>query len=205
MRPLLRTLGSFWFIAWTLFSSLVFGQESAGSYFIAIDIPASLEGKLLPYQEPLSKKLYGRWEEKEKFHITLQYLGELSPQELAQIQKTFRETLALQKDFEITIANLGFFPTLNKARVAWLGVQSQDLQDLQSRLAAKMAKRPETFVAHITMGRLTYAPPPGVLEKLQVEVEKLGPLSFSAQKILLFQSFSGKYEEVDSVVLQPSK
>ncbi len=204
MSKSLRILGLLLGFAWGSILNLAFAEESA-NYFIAIDIPPHLEEKLVAYQDLLSRKLYGRWEEKEKFHITLQYLGALSNQELAEIRKTFQETLALQKDFEITLGQLGFFPTPNKARVAWIGVQSKELQALQAKIAAKIAKHPENFVAHTTMGRLTYAPPISVLQKLQAEVEKLGHLSFSAQKVLLFKSISGKYEEMDSVLLSPSK
>ena len=129
--------------------------------FISVDISDPVIAKKV---EDIEKKLMGvkaavKWVDPKVVHITLKFLGDISP---AQIDPIFEVTKDVGfKPFNIHILNIGCFPNMNKPRVVWLGIKEgkEELEALYSQLNIKLKPlgfRPETrrFRAHITIGRI---------------------------------------------------
>ncbi len=175
-----------------------------GNYFVAIDIPQEIEDTVDSCKEILAKQLFGTFEPREKYHITLKYLGELNQEQLLSAQTILENKLKNQQEFSIWVKELGFFPGIKKARVAWVGAHSIELYKLQSMIENSLSQfsRTEKFQAHITIARLSYPPPVWLLEKFQKKIEeKALSTQFTAKEILLFKSIQGKYEKIASFPL----
>ena len=178
-------------------------------YFVAVDIPTSEEIAVDNVKIPLQNQLFGQFEEKEKFHITLKFLGSLSKTKLKNIIQKLQDKLKNSKTFSIQLQTLGFFPSRAKARVVWIGVKSAELHMLQANLENALKaffsnNRP--FKPHVTLARLSCPPPVWLLKDFQSKLIKRGVIScFVVRNILLLRSQSGKYEVVHSFPLAIDK
>ncbi len=129
--------------------------------FISVDISDPVIAKKV---EDIEKKLMGvkaavKWVDPKVVHITLKFLGDISPAQIDPIFEVMKDVGF--KPFNIHILNIGCFPNMNKPRVVWLGIKEgkEELEALYSQLNIKLKPlgfRPETrrFRAHITIGRI---------------------------------------------------
>jgi len=64
--------------------------------FIAIDIPEKIKDEIFEIEKELSKAAGEgiKWEEKEKFHITLKFLGDVNEEAINSIYQTLNESLS---------------------------------------------------------------------------------------------------------------
>lgn len=133
-----------------------------------------------------------RWLPPEMWHITLQFLGELSDSQLAQVTKALSIWEPRTERLALKIQGLGAFPDPHEARVLWLGVQnSQELQGLQKGLKDHLQQQridtmeDRPFLPHMTLARLRN------LQSVADLVKLGGRKSFGEYKIgeaILFQS-----------------
>lgn len=127
-------------------------------YFIAIALADEARERLMELQPTglPGSRLLGR----DELHLTLHFLGELSPASKA---AAVREALADLEvpEFSITLQGVGRFPPDGPAQVLWAGVQpSQPLlalhQAVGTALAAAVGFRSESrpYSPHISLARL---------------------------------------------------
>lgn len=97
--------------------------------------------------------------EPENLHITLKFLGEITPNKIEEIT----EKLEFLKDickFEITFQGLGAFPNIKRPRVIWVGIKKnkEKLIDMQSRLDEGLStigfKKEKRYEPHLTLARV---------------------------------------------------
>jgi len=129
--------------------------------FVAIDIDnPDVVRRIEEFQKEVAKLgLDIKFVEKENFHITLRFLGEI-PQ--SRVNAIIRALSSLRfTRFSMKLSGVGVFPDLSRPRVLWIGV-SQGAEEL-SRVAAavraavdKYAEHVEErdFTPHLTVGRL---------------------------------------------------
>lgn len=147
----------------------------------------SLLGKLRGASWPV------RWVHDEGLHMTLKFFGEVAPERLDVIAEALRfaangaDTLALE------LGELGAFPSRNRPRVLWVGVQApaglELLQDRIERGCEAIGFPPEgaPFQPHITLGRVREGQrlPLGGLDDHADGFERVG---FVAQQLVLYES-----------------
>jgi 2'-5' RNA ligase len=134
--------------------------------FIAVDLNEEIRGKIAEIQSALGRFSSSvRWVRPSSIHITLRFLGEISPDQ----QKRLTEMLADRKcgvpPFTIAVERMGFFPHARSPRVTWLGVEEgkNSLQQL-ARYVEVVAtdvgflREERPFSPHITFGRIKYLP-----------------------------------------------
>jgi RNA 2',3'-cyclic 3'-phosphodiesterase len=131
--------------------------------FIAIDLPGDLQ-KAISQTIGLLQKNAGssgvRWVAAENIHLTLKFLGDVSPSSLASIQDMLKTESGLHPRFHLKVGGLGTFPSQKRLRVVWLGVDTPpELVSLQRGLesaSTKLGYTPETrpFSPHLTLGRV---------------------------------------------------
>src|SRR5690349_12072690 len=93
--------------------------------FVAIDIPPRIRERLSVFMEQRRASLPGaRWVRPEGMHITLKFLGEISPEQKDAIE-TALHTIRWQP-FAIAIRGLGFFPNPRSPRVFWAGIEADN-------------------------------------------------------------------------------
>jgi RNA 2',3'-cyclic 3'-phosphodiesterase len=107
-----------------------------------------------------------KWVEPENLHWTLQFLGDLKDEEIAEVCRRVQKVVTKVEPFSLTAASVGAFPKPDKPRVLWLGAGegSQQFCDLEAAIEenlSSMGFRGENrqFVPHLTLGRV--GPGPG--------------------------------------------
>ena len=106
-----------------------------------------------------------RWIRPTQFHLTILFLGNIPPAEIAGLEVAANEAMASFKELPIlTLSGIGSFPAFHRPRVLWVGCRSNGpLQQLQSRFLTTFFKKiPLTENAgsypHITIARFRHLP-----------------------------------------------
>lgn len=100
-----------------------------------------------------------RWEQPERYHLTLQFLGPV--RELAPVVEALAVAVAGREPFHFQLGGAGAFPKPGRARVVWIGAAagSDELVSLAGVIAGGLrpagyeADRP-SFHPHLTVARL---------------------------------------------------
>lgn len=107
-----------------------------------------------------------RWVKPRNFHLTYLFLGETGSFEPA--ARALDEALDGVRSFNISSGRFGAFPSLQRPRVLWLGLDegAQALEEVAARLAARLPRfRGERFVPHVTLARLKGLPAPDFMAR----------------------------------------
>lgn len=167
--------------------------------FIAIEIPPEIK-KAIAAQTASLKKGAGRavrWVSTENIHLTLKFLGEISPSNVEILSQTLQAECSQQTPFEITVTGLGCFPNSHRPRVIWIGLAvPPELGRLQSKIEASLARlgyeaEDKPFSPHLTIGRVREQVNTEELRMLQASLNSIniGSLgTFRAQAVNLFKS-----------------
>jgi 2'-5' RNA ligase len=116
--------------------------QKTSRLFIAIPLPEFLKDALQECQEWLSSypemKAINNWIEPSNMHITLHFLGDISPQKISQIQKIIKETQA-KFPLTLTMKEIGTFEDNNLPDVLWVGIlKNEALSNLYQKLAQQL-------------------------------------------------------------------
>ncbi|HEY7535155.1 MAG TPA: RNA 2',3'-cyclic phosphodiesterase [Thermodesulfobacteriota bacterium] len=129
--------------------------------FIAALIPEEIKEEINQYLVEVKPHWEGvKWENYNKLHVTLKFLGEIEGSVLGEIKDILNELLPLYSPFEMKISCFGGFPNLNNPRVLFISLsKNHELirlqRDLEERLEVIGLKRENrTFKPHITVGRI---------------------------------------------------
>ena len=131
--------------------------------FIAVDIPTHLQQLIQQKTEPLRKALgtsIVRWVAVENLHLTLKFLGDVSPASLDMLTQMLRAEADLVPAFDMQISGLGAFPGLKRPRVLFIGIQAPAaLEALNRGIEAACtrlgyASEGHGFSPHLTVGRV---------------------------------------------------
>lgn len=127
--------------------------------FIAIELPEEIKSEIFHKFEDIQESglVIGNFSEKDKFHLTLKFIGDISEEQLEKIQKKLSE-IKFNK-FETSIGKIGFFPDKDYVRVIWVELVSEELLELQKIIENKLneigiSKDEKEFTSHITIVRV---------------------------------------------------
>lgn len=108
---------------------------------------------------PLSRAV--AWVPAANLHLTLHFLGEQSPERVAEAAAALTEAAAPVPPFTLTLRGLGAFPGLERARILWTGVAGGALEAraLQKRAEDALERRgfareARAWHPHVTLGRV---------------------------------------------------
>ncbi len=131
--------------------------------FIALEIPPgihqAIEQKTAPIRATLNASLV-RWVPAKNVHLTLKFLGDVSPSNLEMLEQMLSAEVCQHQPFEMKFEGLGAFPNPKRPRVIWIGIQAPaGFSALQHGIEAATAtlgypdeQRP--FSPHLTIGRV---------------------------------------------------
>jgi RNA 2',3'-cyclic 3'-phosphodiesterase len=126
--------------------------------FIGIDLDPDVRVRISRFLEGVeSFAPEARWVRPESLHITLKFIGEQTPEQVASITERLRRVEGIA--FEIRSVGYGFFPTAKAPRVFWIGIHAgPQLSELASKIDAAMAelgvpREDRTFSPHLTLAR----------------------------------------------------
>ena len=169
--------------------------------FLAIDIPPDIQQELDRTIDELKVQLPDnsvRWSDPESIHLTMKFLGDVSPSQLDAVRTKAKEVSESEQPMELAVGDFGVFPSFDRPRVLWVGVDETTgaLHQLKTSLEQKMEAlgfEPErrSFTPHLTVGRvqrdLDSAGRQRLASELQrVEVPHLGEMT--GDELTLFKS-----------------
>lgn len=162
--------------------------------FIAIELPTVAQAALTDLQQQLKTKTPAhsvRWVAPPNIHLTLHFLGDISPQAVEKTKTALITCTANHSPFSLTLSGLGCFPDTRRPRVVWVGVGGAITalvnlhHTLEQTLAQSINYQPEArpYVPHLTLGRVSKNIPPRnlpqigqVFEQEQTNVGELATL-----------------------------
>ncbi len=138
-------------------------------------------------------RMSASWVEPENYHVTLRFLGEIDPLATADLRGVAARAAEECGRFSLALRDIGAFPSLDRARVLWVGGETpQGFMTLIRSLNRDLSllgfpEEPKPAVAHTTIARLKGAPDPR-LRQVVVGIGGLPPRECSPDRILLMQS-----------------
>ena len=147
--------------------------------FVALEIPSAVRDNLAAQirgLRDLSSKVADKrphWVRPENLHVTLKFIGEVSPTKLDSIRSALS---AIRSDAPVDLKfhGLGFFPNENYPRVLWAGLDATTnlttlAGDIDGALESQgVARERRAFTPHLTLARIE---PPGLHEKLRAAIQ----------------------------------
>ena len=134
--------------------------------FIALEIPAKVQKHIHQATSNLRSEIGSliRWVPAENMHLTLKFLGDISPANVEFLTQMIRTETNSHHSFDIHLTGLGSFPGPKRPRLIYIGIQAPaDLEALQHAVEAAAhrlgyASEERSFSPHLTIGRVKHAP-----------------------------------------------
>ncbi len=167
--------------------------------FIAIDLPESVKQEIGFRAREL--QMLGadvRWTPPENLHLTIQFLGEVEPGRVPDIERALKETAEKTRTFLLGLASLGAFPNTDDPQVLWAGVGDGETSLYDLTISVNMAMyaqgfQPDkqVFKPHVTFGRSRSRRNEGALTEALQQNKYHSRQSFPVQEIALYESVLG--------------
>ena len=160
--------------------------------FVALLIPGEIKSVIFDHcytvvENPLDYK----WEDQDKVHLTLKFIGEVKEGLLPQIISEI-EFVKDYSSFDCSISKFGFFFRDNEAKILWCNIDTgKSIISLVDELNIRLKKfniEPETrkFKAHLTLMRIKRKVNEDFIKNFKEY--KFSPVKFEANEIALIQS-----------------
>ena len=155
--------------------------------FIAVEIPSEIQDTIAQHLASLQKALPRpliRWVAPQNVHLTLKFLGDVSPINLETMAEALRIEANAHRSFSMLVGGIGAFPNSRRARVIWIGLEAPpSLSVLQHGVEAAAATlgysaEDRPFSPHLTVGRVGQSATVADLHKVHTALEgtKIGSL-----------------------------
>ncbi|MDO8578136.1 MAG: RNA 2',3'-cyclic phosphodiesterase [Dehalococcoidales bacterium] len=167
--------------------------------FIAIELPDDIReglGRLIARLK--SRQPDVKWVDPAAIHLTLKFLGYVAPDRVGEITEAITDAACGIPPFSLEVKDLGVFPSLNRVRVVWIGVEGETdkLLQLQKRLETNLdilgfPPEEREFTPHLTLARVRDTASPAEREELVrlITATKASPIgSFTAKSVSLMSS-----------------
>jgi 2'-5' RNA ligase len=132
--------------------------------FIAISLSPEIYRSLEELVSQVKQRLPDtpiRWVPVKNIHLTIKFLGDVSMSNIEILTKLMQSETRHHPLFEISVGELGAFPSIRRPRVIWVGVEApQELYALQRGIEAETARlgysrEEREFSPHLTLGRVS--------------------------------------------------
>ena len=130
--------------------------------FIAVELPLEIRQTVCAATSTLRNEIGAlvRWIPIENMHLTLKFLGDVSPSNMELLSQMLRAEMDLFNCFDLRLNGLGSFPNLKRPRVLYIGIQApaalealkRGIESASSRLGYGSEER--GFSPHLTIGRV---------------------------------------------------
>ena len=168
--------------------------------FLAAELPAPLQDNIQTATSSLRKTLGDelvRWVPIHNVHLTLKFLGDVSPSSLDLIKQMLTTEASQVQSFEVQIEGLGSYPGPRRPRVLWVGLIApaalaalqHSIEAASSRLGFESEDR--EYSPHLTIGRVRQNISASEQQKIRTALEdaRVGNLGFAqVDAVHLFKS-----------------
>jgi 2'-5' RNA ligase len=164
--------------------------------FIAFELPPAVISLLQEVQQELKRlKLRARWVRPENIHLTIKFLGDISPGDIDKIGAAMADAVVEFAPLSLAVKGIGVFPGIRRPRVIWVGLGGDihSLLAIQSRLEEKLTavgfpREKRSFKAHLTLGRIKQAANPAIIRQVINEYANLSSDDLIFKQIILYKS-----------------
>jgi 2'-5' RNA ligase len=165
--------------------------------FLGIGLPAGVREKIAAATAPLrGLRAPVAWTEPKNLHITLVFLGDISPERVAVVERSVRLVASGTGPFSLTAEGGGAFPGTRNPRVLWVGILEplELVRQLQQNMGnalsgAGFPREDRPFHPHITVGRTRGALPPAWGERF---VQVLSGKGFGVVPVTSFTLYESR-------------
>ncbi len=168
--------------------------------FIAVEISPTLQEAIQIQTAGLRAALGAgliRWVPPGNLHLTLKFLGDISPSNVDLLSQMLAGEAAQIQPFEMWIGDLGSFPSTKRPRVIWVGLDApaaleavqRGIEAAAARLGYAAEERPSS--PHLTIGRVKQNLSVAELQKVRgaLEESKIGRIGVArVEAVHLFKS-----------------
>ena len=174
-------------------------------YFIAVPVADEVKKQIAQWREEIVSHFpFRTWVHEEDYHITLAFLGYVSPTKMDMICKTMMQVAKRHAPFSLSLSEIHTFGNRTAPRILWKGVEKEErLFALQRDVYAactdigfSLDKRP--FTPHITIARKWQGTEDFRLDELKQKSRVTA--TFSVHEMVLYQTHlerTPKYEALD--------
>ncbi len=150
--------------------------------FVAAELPTHLQDAIQTAIAGLRSSMGAdlvRWVAGQNVHLTLKFLGDVSPSSLDLIQHMMQTEAGQHRPFEASVEGFGCYPNARRPRILWVGLLAPpSLNSLQHDLDAASARlgypsEDRDFSPHLTIGRVRQNATATELQKIRTEVERM--------------------------------
>lgn len=177
-------------------------MEKRHRIFIAINLPPEIKKELNNFQQRFFGSQENQWAKltaKDNLHITLQFLGDLTDEEIGSVCQAVKEVAEKQESFSINLNKIVYGPPKLKSnqppKFIWVvGEKSEELarlrQNLENVLVEKVSFVPEAqaFSPHITLARISAWAWRGIEPEERPEVDENIDLTFTVESVEVMES-----------------
>jgi RNA 2',3'-cyclic 3'-phosphodiesterase len=167
--------------------------------FIAVELPLEIRQSVCEATSKLRKEIGAlvRWVPLENMHLTLKFLGDVSPSNIDLLSGMLRSETDLFNCFDLHLNGLSSFPSLKRPRVIYIGIQApaaleslqRGIESASRRLGYESEER--GFSPHLTLGRVkqNITVPEQQMIRRALEVTKIDSLGTArVDSVQLFKS-----------------
>jgi 2'-5' RNA ligase len=163
--------------------------------FLAIAVPEDVQARLTETIQRLAPSAVDvAWCKRDQFHLTLAFLGDISPAILPHVTAATERVCSALSSFKCHAYGLGFFGTKRNPKILWAGVEpSPTLEALHEGLWTELKKfgyenEEGDFLPHITIGRCREAARNHPLVKAMDADEAVAFGEWDVQRVTLYES-----------------
>jgi len=162
--------------------------------FIAIELPEDVRADIFHTFEKFSNLnlIRGKFVEKENLHLTLQFLGELTIEQVEKVKKSLN-TIDFNS-FYCEAGTIGVFPDENHVKILWVELKSKkdEIHNLHKIIEEKLVqigipKENQEFKTHITVARVYVIKDKKTFDEKYFNL-RLGKLEFKIENFSLIKS-----------------
>lgn len=170
-------------------------MEKRHRVFVAINLPQEIKKELFSYSEKWPE-LPAKWTEKDNLHITLEFLGALTDEEVGEVCVIVKDVATRHSSFSLNLNQILYGPPKKTPpKMVWAeGEKSEELsllrEDLENSLTEKVRFVPENrvFAPHITLARISSWEWRGIEPEERPEINESIDLPFTAESIEVMES-----------------
>lgn len=157
--------------------------------FIALELPVAIQDAITDRTAKLRTTLARplvRWVPLHNVHLTLKFLGEVSPANLGNLAQVLKVEAREHAPFTFSVGGLGVFPNPRRPRVIWIGLETppalvalaRGIETICVRLGYDPENRP--FSPHLTIGRVNQNTSAAELQHVRFALERTQVGAFGA-------------------------
>jgi len=177
--------------------------------FIAINLPENVKKKLSSYEDKWPD-LPARWTKKDNIHLTLEFLGNISDEDVLDVHNIVRDVVSKYSEFSITLNKITYGPAGKiPPRMIWaMGEASGVLTELKEELDKELGiLEGKGFKVHITLARIKKWDWSKIEPEERPEVDEDILIDFQVSSIEIMESTLKKggpeYAVLESIQLKP--